>query len=1719
MPNLRSGGRTSATEEWLDDLNTTIQQQPAETGEAQPMTMEARLDMMQRQMQDLQAELRQSQQQHELLAAASRPPSNVNVESVNGSLVGVLSDLHRTLADSRATHGRKLYDLPEFDGRPEDWPMFREAFTMTTEEYHYNDRQNMMRLQKAIKGRAREVVECLLIHSGNVSRVLSTLGDRFGRPEQLVKSQIAKIQGVAPIAENRIDQIVPFATKVQNLSSFLQSANCDHHLSNPTLMDELLSKLPVQRRIDWARHALTIVPRPNICHFSDWLQELSKLVPSAMVNTNADSRQSGRGENRTRFFHTQDINSGNRDPSVCVLCKGRHSINRCKRFLHMQVGQRWRVVRQNKLCFNCLKSDHRSGDCTEQHRCDVDRCTRKQHELLHFRQQGSTDGQRQLETATRQQVLTNTIVDKPSSKLLYKILPVRLYANGRVISTFALFDDGSAISMMNSELAGRLGLKGQKENLTLQWFGGTTVTEQSSRVDVEISGVAKYNKRFSLRNVSTVANLQLPAQTLQRSELHYRHRHLPIKEYVGAVPELLVGLDNAHLSISKKTADDGGNGYSVTLTKLGWIVYGGNDRDIGDRRQFVNFVKTDDSAERLERLVSEYLINEDLGVRDAVEVVEAADIAKAKTLLEETTVRKGSHFETGLLWKHADVALPDSRKMAENRKLALEKKFKRDENFKSAYVKVIEEYEAKGYARKLTPEEITAGGKRSWYLPHFGVWNANKPGKMRLVFDAAAKVNGVSLNSALLSGPDLNQPLATILLKFRERPVGVCADIVEMFHQVKIRSQDQAAQRFIWRTDSKQPFVVYGMDVMTFGVTCSPSSAQFVKNKNAEEFREQFPEAANAIINNHYVDDFVHCFSTVDKAIRTTKQVAWIHKQGGFDLKRFVSNSEQLMKQMNNEEKRPACLNLDRDNVGIFQKVLGLHWDTLNDDFRFVLSFAKVDPIVRAGTRRPTKRGLLSVTMSVFDPFGMAAEYTMEANLLLQATWRAGIDWDEPIPDELQEAWLRWLTAIKRLEEVSVPRCYGLGFHQLPVELHVFADASEVAYAAVAYWRFPEGTRTPNPIFISGKAKCAPLKLTSIPRLELQAAVLATRLRKSILQCHGKIPKRVVMWSDSKTVLAWVKSDYWRYKPYVAHRVNEILEASDVNEWRWVPSALNPADWGTRPKADRRSSTWISGHPFLSQDESLWPSNEVTPNTQDELRANFSVLTVNIDNAMFTKFSSLVRLTRVVGWILRFQNNCRKDASEKRSGGLSALEIKSAEIAIISSVQRQSFADEYCALIAEKQVERSSPLRTLTPMLDEEGVIRVGGRIDAAVAIPPHSRRPIILPKRHHVTALVVDYYHKIWKHQNESTIVAEIRRRYWIPQIRTEVRRAMKKCPVCIKEKAKPNPPQMGQLPPDRLTPFVRPFTYVGLDYMGPFTVAIGRRSEKRWIALFTCLTVRAVHLELARDLTTDTCLMCIRNFMNRRGTPVRIRSDNGTNFIGADKELRRQRIDFDNGVISNALANKNIEWVFNCPLNRHAGGCWERLVRSVKRAMGHALNNENIQEHCLYSLMCEAENIVNARPLTHIPLDEHTDEPLTPNHFLLGTPNSEQTPHPQEEKMIPTRKMWYKVQQMQHRFWRKWIDEYLPDLTRRTKWYGVQNPLAVGDVVLLCDTNVHRSKWQMGRITQVFPSKDGQVRAALVQTKDGVYKRAACILARLDLVNLGRSTEAGMLARPSSK
>lgn len=274
-----------------------------------------------------------------------------------------------------------------------------------------------------------------------------------------------------------------------------------------------------------------------------------------------------------------------------------------------------------------------------------------------------------------------------------------------------------------------------------------------------------------------------------------------------------------------------------------------------------------------------------------------------------------------------------------------------------------------------------------------------------------------------------------------------------------------------------------------------------------------------------------------------------------------------------------------------------------------------------------------------------------------------------------------------------------------------------------------------------------------------------------------------------------------------------------------------------------------------------------------------------------------------------------------------------------------------------------------------------------------------------------------------------------------------------------------------------------------------------KRWVVLFTCLSVRAVHLEIAHSLTSQSCVMAIRRFVARRGAPETIWSDNGTNFVGANNILKEQLLKINESCAA-TFTNARTSWRFNPPYAPHMGGAWERLVRSVKTAM--ITINEHIHrpsDEVLETVILEAEAIVNSRPLTYVPLDSSSDEALTPNHFLLyGTQGVNQPPIPLKDTHAPLRDSWNMAKNIVDEFWRRWIREYLPELTRRTKWYQPVKPLEVGDLVIIID-EAKRNGWTRGKILDVKTGKDGQVRKATVLTSNGVQTRAAVNLALLDV------------------
>ncbi|XP_065094025.1 uncharacterized protein LOC135714567 [Ochlerotatus camptorhynchus] len=481
----------------------------------------------------------------------------------------------------------------------------------------------------------------------------------------------------------------------------------------------------------------------------------------------------------------------------------------------------------------------------------------------------------------------------------------------------------------------------------------------------------------------------------------------------------------------------------------------------------------------------------------------------------------------------------------------------------------------------------------------------------------------------------------------------------------------------------------------------------------------------------------------------------------------------------------------------------------------------------------------------VYDPLGFISHLLMFLKVLLQEIWRTAIGWDDPIQDTQFEKWLTWLAVFPQMSSVEVPRCYrSLTSVEAEIEMHTFVDASENGFAAVVYLRFTEGD-TIECALAGAKTRVAPLKFLSIPRSELQAALLGARLADTILSSLSiKVSKRF-FWTDSKDVLCWLGSDHRRYSQFVAFRVSEILESTEISEWRWVPTKLNVADDGTkwaRTPDLSADSRWFRGPEFLWREQQEWPvSPGFGKTTDEELRPHLlfheSTTKPVIDPQYFSRWSPLLRRTT---YVLRYVHNLKRSTRKEQrvNGSLTQQELARAENYLFRLAQSEGYADEIATLAAgyhqtstQGRIIRNNPLFR-TAFLDENGVARFRGRTKACAFVDRDAAEPIILPRHHQVTRLIIAEAHERFNHQNHATIVNELLQRYRIPRLKATYNAVRKDCQQCKNDLAKPRPPMMGDLPQSRLAAFSRPFTYMG-DYLPCLT----RRTK--WFTPATPITV----------------------------------------------------------------------------------------------------------------------------------------------------------------------------------------------------------------------------------------------------------------------------------------
>ena len=675
-------------------------------------------------------------------------------------------------------------------------------------------------------------------------------------------------------------------------------------------------------------------------------------------------------------------------------------------------------------------------------------------------------------------------------------------------------------------------------------------------------------------------------------------------------------------------------------------------------------------------------------------------------------------------------------------------------------------------------------------------------------------------------------------------------------------------------------------------------------------------------------------------------------------------------------------------------------------------------------------------------------------------------------------------------------------------QLHVFADASTLGYGAVVYLRLDDGN-TIHTSFLIGKARLAPTKLTTIPRLELTAATTAVQLGH-MMQAELDLPIHGISYhTDSTTVIHYIRSESKRFPIFVANRVRQIRDFSEPQQWRYVNTTDNSADVASRG-VDKSSishlSLWLNGPSFLQMPETEWAEQ---PNLSGKLHASEeeSCLTTDVHVAhsvivLISHYSDWFKLKRAVSIFLSCKNIVRKRTVEPTKKAevvcdpFTIEHLEEAEDVIITHVQHQQFQAEFESLqsgnVSRKRgrkpniscVSKSSTLYRLDPYV-KNGILRVGGRLSKS-QLPTDMKHPVLLPRKSVVTTLIIRDAHQCFGHAGRNHTIAKLHERYWIVNINSAVRHVIQTCITCSRLRKPLEEQHMADLPFDRTDP-APPFTYTGIDYFGPFNVKEGRKLHKRYGVVFTCLVSRAVHLETSNSLETDSFINALQRFICRRGPIKEIRCDNGTNFVGAERELRESIKELNQDSIRDELLRHQICWKFNPPTASHMGGSWERIIQSVRKILASLFREHDgrLDDETLRTLLCEVECIPNSRPLTAVASHPDDLEALSPNHILTMKPVILPPPGHFDGPDIYLKKRWRRVQYLANLFWTRFKREYLVTLQRRVKWNIPRRNIKVGDAILLKDDNYPRYKWPLARVISVMMDDKDVVRSVKLKTE----------------------------------
>ena len=1687
---------------------------------------------------------------------AFKQPSNVSTSSQPS----------RSSSPSNFQRHAKLQKLtlPTFSGKVEDWVSFWDIFESAVHnDPGLPDVTKFQYLQSLLRGPALTAIAGLKVTNANYVNAVEVLHERFGQQQPIISKHVQSLVTLSAVQScSDLANLRAIYDKTELIVRSLDSIGIKTENYGIFLTTVLMEKLPEELRIMLSRKlgvkSWDLSRMLEIFKEELLVRESCNLMPSNEVKKKftKNTEWAGRREQPSTTSALYSSESATNSGPVCVFCKGRHLSSRCQTVTNN--AARRRILMDTGKCFACFKGGHVAATCESNVKCfncgarhHVAVCGRKRNTGFDNQSTGKSFLESKEAPANAQSSVTTTsshFVEQGVRCVLLQTARAKISTPGKAeqsANVRVLLDSGSQKTYISQRVCDRLHLPiVGKEKIQIKTFGNTESTLQECDV-VQVCLECPDGLKMFLNGYSVpIICSPITSQHIGFAQSYYPHlRKLPLADFAnGDEPlevDILLGSDYYwSLVIGQPVRGESNRGPTAVKTRLGYVLNG--PVDVPNRGRATNSsvntthlmkVETVTSFEEsLKCEVKKLWDYETLGVKENEPSV-------YDTFVDQVELKEG-RYEVNLPFKDDEISVSDNYSLSEKRLFSLLTKLKCQPQVFSEYDRIITEQFKSGIIERVENVDESEVGKVH-YLPHRPVIRMDKSTtKVRVVYDASSHAPGErSLNDNLYAGPPLTPLIFDILLRFRAEKVVLIADIEKAFLNVGVKENERDYLRFLWFDDIKKEhpeIVVYKFRTLVFGLVCSPFLLNGTIRSHLAKYAEQDESFVKNVLESLYVDDYVSSFVSIEEALESYRKLKSVFHAGGFNMRKWDSNSEFLLNEIEKEESghTERTLKSERENAnekpGFHEekckigcdvtaeedesftksafkhdsepqgaKILGLEWDKQSDSLRYDFS-----GIFGTEERQSiSKRDILSLTAQMYDPIGLVSPISLPFKALFQDLCREKVEWDEPLSEDILVTWNA--SSIKVKGPITINRCVNnLDCDNIETfEIHGFGDASKFAYGAAVYLRTVRKSGESSVQLLTAKTRLAPLKGETIPRLELMAALLLSRLVNSTVEALKSIVKidRIFCWLDSQIVLWWLFGVNREFQQFVQNRVIEIRKLVTPDKWNYCPTNLNPADIASRgSKATELSDNplWWTGPDFLKKSPEFWPnilnfrsdqtpSNEIVAEVNKAVKSNprkdFSDVFVNtvtssdlnIENIIACEnYSNAKHLFRVTAYVIRFVQNLKRRVKGEDCviGELSLEEFLYAKILWFRQMQN--------SLKLEKEYQKNRVL--LKVFNDEDGLIRCGGRIENA-NLPFVTKFPIWLPRDHHVTKLLVYEAHGKVGHNGLRETLTELRSTFWIIRGRQIVRSLISKCVICKRlEGLAYNAPSNAPLPNFRVNADFA-FSNIGVDFAGPIYVrnifGSDKTMYKSYIALYTCAVTRAIHLELCPDLSAPAFVRSLKRFQGRRGIPSLTVSDNGKTF--KDKKVQRY-----------ALEN-NITWKFNVPRASFWGGFFEVMVKLVKRCLKKIVANAHLTFEELETILIEIESVVNSRPLTFVNSD-FDEEPITPSSLVIGRrlltlPRIENYLEIDDSKTSLTQRQLYLKTLLKH-FWSRWSREYLLNLREFHK-NKAKNPLRViknGDIVVILNDKVKRQNWKLGKIVNVYRGSDQIIRAADVRTVD---------------------------------